>query len=101
MNLSPKKTKSLVVSWSRTCAFGYSDFILGGAELEKLTSLRILGATFYFKLTPKTHLREVVSKAARSHGVVLRARKLFDCPRVPKSYFNAYILPNLEHCAPV
>ena len=45
------------------------------------------------------HLREVVSKAARSLGIVRRAGKLFNCPRGLKSYFNAYVLFNLEYCA--
>ena len=46
-------------------------------------------------------MREVVSKAARSLGPVGRAGKLFDCPRVLNSYFNAYVLSRLEYCAPV
>ena len=34
-------------------------------------------------------------------GIVHRAGKLFDYPRVLKSCFNAYILSSLEYCAPV
>ena len=51
------------------------------------------------KLTFETHLREIVSKTARSPRVVCRAGKLFDCPRVLKSCFNAYASLNLEYCA--
>ena len=61
-----QKTKFMVVSRSLTYAPGYGDLIFGGAELEELKSLRILGATFDSKLTFETHLRKVVSKAARS-----------------------------------
>ena len=64
MGLPPKKTKSIVVSRSRISAPGYGDLTLGGAVLE-VKSLRILGVAFNFKLTFETHLREVVSKAAR------------------------------------
>ena len=46
-----------------------------------------------------TQLRDVVSMAIRSLGVVRRARKLFDCPRGLKSCFNAYVLSSLEYCA--
>ena len=53
------------------------------------------------KLTFETHVREVVSKEVKSLEVVRRAGKLFDCPRVLKSYFNAYVLSNLKHCASV
>ena len=31
-------------------------------------------------------------------GVVRRAIKLFDCPRVLKSCFNACVLSNLDYC---
>ena len=37
-------------------------------------------------MTFETHLHVVVSKAARSLSVVLRAGKLFDCPRVLKGF---------------
>ena len=30
-----------------------------------------------------------------------RAGKLFNCPRVLKGCFNAYVLSSLEHCVPV
>ena len=78
-----------MVNRYRTCAPGYGDLTLGGAEIEKLRSLRILEITFDFKLTFEAHLREVVSMTVGSLGVVLRAGNLFDCPRVPKSCFNA------------
>ena len=52
-------------------------------------------------LTFETHLREVVSKAARSLDVVRRVGKLLDCPRVLKICFNAYVLSSLEYRAPV
>ena len=44
-------------------------------------------------------MKLVVSKAARSLDVARRAEKLCDFPRVLKSCFNAYVLPNLEYYA--
>ena len=44
MRLNPKKTKSIVVSWSRTRAPDYGELTLGGAEL-KVESLHIIGIT--------------------------------------------------------
>ena len=41
----------MVVSRSRTNAPVYGDLTVGGAELEKVKSLRILGVTFDSKLT--------------------------------------------------
>ena len=91
----------MVVSRSRTYAPCYCDLTLAGEELEQLKSVRILGVTSGSKLTFQTHLREVVSKAARKLGVVRRARQLFDCPRDVISCFNTYVLSSLEYCAPV
>ena len=71
------------------------DLTLSGAELE-VKSLRILGVPLDFKLTLETYLREVVSKAVRSLGVVRRARKLLDYTRVVKSCFKAYVLSSLD-----
>ena len=75
MKLCSKKTKSVMITRSQTIAPGYGDLTLGGAELEKIKCLGILGVTFDSKLTFEIHLREVVSKAARSLDVVLRAGK--------------------------
>ena len=70
MRLNHKKTKSMVIIRSRTSAPDYGDITLGGAELEEVKGPRILGATFDSKLTFETHLREVISKAARNLWVV-------------------------------
>ena len=48
IRLNPKKTNSMVVSWSRIVAPGYGDLTLGGAELEEEKSLRVLGISLRF-----------------------------------------------------
>ena len=70
MRLNPKKTKSMVVSRSRTNAAGYGILTLASAKLEEIKSLYIFGVTLDSKMTFETNLREVVSTAARSLGVV-------------------------------
>ena len=57
----------------------------------KLKGLRSFGVTLVYKLTFEIHLREFVSKAARSLGVVRLEEKLFDCPRALKSSFNSCV----------
>ena len=101
MKLNPKKTKSMVVSRSRTYVRGYGDLTLRGLELEEVKSLHILRVTFGSKLTFESHWGEVVSKAAQSPAIVSRAGKLFDCSCVLKSCFNANVLIKLGYCAPV
>ena len=100
MRLNFKKIKSMVVSRSQTYASGYSDLTLDNAELEEIRNLCIFGQIFDSYLTFETHLREVVSTKTRSLCVLHRARNLFNCPCVPMSCFNAYVLSNLEHFAP-
>ena len=89
-----KKTISVVISRFRAIVLGY-----GGTELEEVKSMRILGVIFYSKWTFEIHLRELVPEAARNQEIVLRVGKLFDCPRVLKSCFNAYVLSSFEYCA--
>ena len=86
----------MVVSQSGTIALRYGDLTLGGVEVEEVKSLRILDVTLDSKFTFETYLREVVSKVARSLEVVHREGKLFDCLRILKSCFNAYVLSSLE-----
>ena len=88
MRPNPNKIKFMVVGRSQTIAPSYGNRSLGGAELEKSQSLYILEVTLESKLTFETHLREVVSKAARR-------------PRLLKSCFNAFVLSSLEHCVPI
>ena len=64
----------MVVSRSRTYAHDYGDVTVGGAELDEIKSLRVFGVTFDSKLTFEIHF--------------------FRC-------FNAYVLSNLDNCAPV
>ena len=72
MRLNSKKTISIVVSRSRIVAPGYGDLSLSCAVLQEVKSLRILRVTLDYTLTFNTHLQEIVSKAARSLGVVRR-----------------------------
>ena len=92
-------TKTMVVSRSQIIALDYGDLTLSGVGLEEIRSLHILGVTLDSKLEFKIYLREVASKAARRLGVVRRKGKLFNCPRLLKNCFNAYVLSSLEYCA--
>ena len=91
MRLNSRKTNAMVVSRSRTIALGYGDLTLGDAKLEKLQSLRILEVTLDSKLPFETHLREVVSRAARSLWIARRAGKLFDYICLIYSIYNFYL----------
>ena len=79
MKSNPKKTHSTVFSQPQMYAPDYGDLTFASVKLEEVKSLHILSVTLDSKLKPKTHLREVVSKAAWSLGIVCCAGKLFDC----------------------
>ena len=66
MRLNTNETKSMVVSRSQSYAPRYGDLTLGGTKFEEVRSLSLLGITLDSKLTFETHLREVLSKVARS-----------------------------------
>ena len=94
-----------MVSRSRTYDPGYGDLSFCGAEFKEVKCLRILRVWDLFEWSSvershiETYLSEAVSKAARNLCVVRRAGKLFDCKRVVKSYFNAYVSSSLKYCA--
>ena len=46
MRLNPNRTKSMMISRSRTYAPAYGDLTLHGAELEEGKSLRVFGGNF-------------------------------------------------------
>ena len=97
--LNPKKTKSMVVIRSRPYAPGYKDLLLVVLSLRRWE----VGIFLRYPSTRNWRLRLVCVKLHRRQpGVcgVRRTRKLFDCPRVLKSGFNAYVLSNAENWAP-
>ena len=69
MRLNPKKQNPWLAGLG-PLLFVYSDITLGGAELEELETLRILGVTLDSKLTFESQLRKVESKATRNLGVM-------------------------------
>ena len=100
MKLNPTKTKTLIVSRSRTPDPPHIDLELGGVVLPVSDSLVILGVTFDSKMTFERHIVNVTSSAARSMGIVRRASKIFGTQEVLTTCFRSYCLSRLEYCAP-
>ena len=63
MKLNASKTKTMIVSRSRTMHPQSPSLTIGGTVLKEYIDLVILGVTFVSKLTFQNHLRSV-SKAA-------------------------------------
>jgi hypothetical protein len=101
MMLNPKKTKSLVVSRSRTSMPPHSPLVFDGVVVEEVSVLKILGVLFDAKLTFEEHIRRLVSECSRKIGMLRMARRMFDDVNIVRRCFFAFILPVLEYCSPV
>jgi hypothetical protein len=101
MLLNPKKTKSLIISRSRTVVPPHASLSFDGVPIEDRSVLRILGVEFDTKLTFEEHVRHVVTSTARKIGLLRLAHRVFDNVEIARRCFFAYILPCLEYCSVV
>ena len=101
MKLNPGKTKSLIVSRSRTSTPQHGFYILDGIRIDNRASLKILGVEFDSKLTFESHLRSIASASSRNIGLLRMARRVFGDVDLLRRCFLAFILPSLEYCSSV
>ena len=101
MKVNSLKTKTMVISRSRTAVPAFPDLVMSGVVLGEEKQLKILGVTFDRKLTFESHLRGVASSAAQKLGILRKAWGVFhDCALVRKCFWS-FLLPVLEYCSPV
>ena len=70
MKINASKTKTMIVSWSRTVHPQLTPLTLDGTVLLESADLVILGVTFDAKMTFEKHLRSVSSAAAQRLGIM-------------------------------
>ena len=70
MKLNASKTKTMIVSRSRTVHPQLTPFTLDGTVLGESADLVILGVMFEAKMTFEKHLRSVSSAAAQMLGIM-------------------------------
>ena len=70
MKLNASKTKTMIVSRSRTVYPQLTPLTLDGTVLCESADLVILGATFDAKMTFEKHLRSFFSAAAQRLGIM-------------------------------
>ena len=79
MKLNVSKTKTMIVSRSRTMHSQSPPLTIGGTVLKKSDDLVILGATFVSKLTFEKHLRLVSGAASQRLGILRKSwRVVYD-----------------------
>ena len=98
---SCNKTKSLVVSISRTVSPPHGDLVLSGVSIRASPNLDIIGAKFESKLTFEDHEREIVSHVSQRIGILRMVKRIFvDTSVLLRRYFE-FVLPILEYSSPV
>ena len=101
MKLNASKTKTLLVSRSRTLVPPHPSLFIGNDKLAESESLTILGVTLDSHLTFQQHLINMSASAARKLGIVRKASHIYDCEKTNFTCFRSFILPLLEYCSPV
>ena len=77
MKLNASKTKTMIVSSSRTVHPLLTPLTLDGTLLKESADLVILGVTFDAKMTFEKHLRSVSSAAAQRLGIMRKSWQVF------------------------
>jgi hypothetical protein len=76
------------------------DINLGGAKLDVVKSDKLLGVIVDEDLTWEKHIHKVL-KAANAHLALLRRIKHYLPIWSRKTFYNAFILPQLEYCCTI
>ena len=77
MKLNVTKTKTMIVSRSRTMRLHSPPLIIGRTVLKEYDDLVILGVTFDSKMTIEKHLRSVSRSASQRHGILRKSWRMF------------------------
>lgn len=101
MKLNPAKTKSLIISRSRTLVPEHPPLLVDGVQIQNEDELLVLGVILDRKLTYERHLRQMASRARQKTGILRKAAKIFSDDNVLARCLRAYVLPLVEYCSPV
>ena len=101
MKLNVGKTKTMVVSRSRSLNPPSPALSVDGVLFKGLAYLEILGLTFDSKLTFETPLRSVARSVSQKIGIMKKSWSIFRDPNLMKSCFYSFLFPVLEYCSAV
>ena len=100
LKLNTCKTKTTIVSRSRTVHPQLTPLIQAGTVLKESADLVILGVTFDAKMTFEKH-HHSVSTAAHMLGIIRKSWQVFHDRSLLLRSFWSFVLPVLEHCSAV
>ena len=101
MKLNACKTKTMIVSRSRTMHPQSPLLTIDGTGLKESDDLDIFGVTFDSKLTFEKHLRSVSRAASQRLGILRKSSRVFHDKLLIWRCFWGFVLPVLEYCSAV
>ena len=108
MKLNASKTKTMIVSRSRTMGPQSPPLAIGGTVQKWYDDLVILGVTFDSKMTFEKHLRLVscagpiqTSSVSQRLGILRKYWRVFHDRSLIESCFRGFVLPLLQYCSAV
>ena len=101
MKLNASKTKTMIVSRSRTMHPQSPALTIGGTVLKESDVLVILGVTFDSKMTFEKHLRSVSRVASQRLDILRKSWQVFHDRSLLGRCFTGFVLPVLEYCCDV
>ena len=101
MKLNPSKTKTMIVSKSRTIHPQSPPLTIGGTVLKESDDLVILGVTFDSKMTFEKHLRSVSRAASQRLGIMRKSWRVFHDRSLLGRCFRGIVMLVSEYCSAV
>ena len=101
MTLNASKTKTMIVSRSRTMHPQSPPLTIDVTVLKESDDLDILGVTFDSKLTFEKHLRSVSRAASQRLGILRKSWWVSHDKLLIGRCFLGFVLPVLEYCSAV
>ena len=101
MKLNASKTKTMIVSRSRTMHPQSPALTIGATVLKESDDLVILGVIFDSKMTFEKHLRSVSRAASQRLGILRKSWQVFHDRLLLERCFRGFVLPVLEYCSAV
>ena len=93
MKLNADKTKTMIVSRSRTMDPQSPPLTVGGTVPKVSVELDILGVTFDSRLTFDNHLRSVSRAASQRLGILRKSWRVFHDRLLLERCFRCFVLP--------
>ena len=101
MKLNASRTKTMIVSRSRTMHPQSPPLTIGGTVLKESDNLDILGVTFDSRMTFEKHLRSVSRAVSQRLGILRKSCRVFHDRSLLGRCFWGFVLPVWEYCSAV